>query len=610
MAYDPSEFIGTQWTVTDGDYYVSTLGNDLTGDGSPDNPFLTVSKAFELSQDGDKVVIGPNEYIGFDIQNNAAGGSELPCRVASTDHIAIDTGGVMTIDGVLLEEGDRVLVKDQLGPALNGIYTVSSGPWSRDLNYNNSENMVRGKLIPILDGAVNRNTIYQLSNTEEIVFGTTYITFDKAAVTDWGEMRGDLNDQSDLVDLIATKATPKGVIDCSTNPNYLPGVLGDYYYASVPGKIGGAAGKDVQVGARIECIVPSSAGGDEASVGTEWVVVGNAVGGSVSKVGTPANNQIAVWTGDGTVQGTNALTFDGNSLGVAGNIYAANDDIHGLNVRSQSFSTYVVNGSVDLETNGAGSIRLRTGSTLNTRLEIDQNGIFNFLSNQLNNIQVLTSETINFGNNFLLENTGTNIDLLGARGSLTDQSLYIGGGYTGTSGSGSGIHLRGNTSVAPGDLTLFSGTIGEIYFQTGNTNRLRVFETGVFDFYTNRLTNIADPVNNQDAATKAYVDGTKVQTVSSSSSVTPSSEDDLVDITALATNSTINAPSGTPSEGQALMLRIRDNNTSRTLSWNSTYVEVGSNLPTSTTPHKVLYIACVYNNNLSRWDVVGVKEES
>lgn len=32
--------------------------------------------------------------------------------------------------------------------------------------------------------------------------------------------------------------------------------------------------------------------------------------GNVSKVGTPANNQVGVWTGDGTIEGDSALTFD------------------------------------------------------------------------------------------------------------------------------------------------------------------------------------------------------------------------------------------------------------------------------------------------------------
>lgn len=44
--------------------------------------------------------------------------------------------------------------------------------------------------------------------------------------------------------------------------------------------------------------------------------------GNVSKVGTPANNQVGVWTGDGTIEGDTALTFDTatDSLYVGGNV--------------------------------------------------------------------------------------------------------------------------------------------------------------------------------------------------------------------------------------------------------------------------------------------------
>ncbi|MEM9259374.1 MAG: hypothetical protein AAGA62_06975, partial [Bacteroidota bacterium] len=55
----PEDFEGTFWTIIDGDYYVSTFGSDINGNGSPKSPFLTVGKAFELTLDGEKVVVGP-----------------------------------------------------------------------------------------------------------------------------------------------------------------------------------------------------------------------------------------------------------------------------------------------------------------------------------------------------------------------------------------------------------------------------------------------------------------------------------------------------------------------------------------------------------------------
>jgi hypothetical protein len=60
-------------------------------------------------------------------------------------------------------------------------------------------------------------------------------------------------------------------VDCSGNPNYPEGLVGDQYIVSVAGFIGGGAGKSVYVGDLVYCIV-GNAGGTEAGVGTSWAV--------------------------------------------------------------------------------------------------------------------------------------------------------------------------------------------------------------------------------------------------------------------------------------------------------------------------------------------------
>lgn len=42
--------------------------------------------------------------------------------------------------------------------------------------------------------------------------------------------------------------------------------------------------------------------------------------GNVSKVGIPVNDQLAVWTGDGTVEGTSQLTYNGTTFSISGSI--------------------------------------------------------------------------------------------------------------------------------------------------------------------------------------------------------------------------------------------------------------------------------------------------
>ena len=80
-------------------------------------------------------------------------------------------------------------------------------------------------------------------------------------------------------------------------------------------------------------------------------------------------------------------------------------------------------------------------------------------------------------------------------------------------------------------------------------------------------------------------------------------------VTDLASALTIAAPTGTPSTGMKLVIRLTDNGTNRALTWNAIYRAIGVTLPTTTTANKILYIGCVYDEAGSKWDVVAVKEE-
>ncbi len=65
--------------------------------------------------------------------------------------------------------------------------------------------------------------------------------------------------------------------------------------------------------------------GPEPSNNTQMAIVAvesgaGGGGGDVFKVGTPVDNQVGVWTGDGTIEGTTGLTYDGAVLDLTGNI--------------------------------------------------------------------------------------------------------------------------------------------------------------------------------------------------------------------------------------------------------------------------------------------------
>ena len=85
---------------------------------------------------------------------------------------------------------------------------------------------------------------------------------------------------------------------------------------------------------------------------------------------------------------------------------------------------------------------------------------------------------------------------------------------------------------------------------------------------------------------------------------------DMYVITAQSTILNIEAPIGSPSQGERLMFRIKDNGTSRTLTFDSSsqkYRNMGVTVPAATNPtSNALYIGCIYNANDDKWDIVAV----
>jgi len=69
-------------------------------------------------------------------------------------------------------------------------------------------------------------------------------------------------------------------------------------------------------------------------------------------------------------------------------------------------------------------------------------------------------------------------------------------------------------------------------------------------------------------------------------------------VTAQAEAVTFNQPSGTPADGNMLLIQIKDNGTARAITWNSIFV---GEKPTTTTLSKWTYVLSVYNSTAAKW---------
>ncbi|MGB3330812.1 MAG: hypothetical protein WBA46_17750 [Thermomicrobiales bacterium] len=98
----------------------------------------------------------------------------------------------------------------------------------------------------------------------------------------------------------------------------------------------------------------------------------------------------------------------------------------------------------------------------------------------------------------------------------------------------------------------------------------------------------------------------RVTGTTSNTTLTPAGDlSDQYGVTALATNATIAAPSGTPNSGQMLVLSIKDDGVSRTLTWDPIYITFARALPLATGDVGGNFYAFFrYNGALAKWILV------
>jgi len=102
--------------------------------------------------------------------------------------------------------------------------------------------------------------------------------------------------------------------------------------------------------------------------------------------------------------------------------------------------------------------------------------------------------------------------------------------------------------------------------------------------------------------------------VSTASTATLTIDSDAYDaavLTAQAAALSIANPTGTPTECQMLLIRIKDNGTARAITWSgSQWRALGVPLPLTTVISKALVVLAAWNVADSKWDVIGLSMEA
>lgn len=99
-------------------------------------------------------------------------------RAATTANVDLAAGGLLTVDGVALTAGNRVLVKNQTAPAENGIYlTAATGAWARATDANTSAKVSAGLYTFVEEGTTYADQGWVLATNDPITLGTTALSF-------------------------------------------------------------------------------------------------------------------------------------------------------------------------------------------------------------------------------------------------------------------------------------------------------------------------------------------------------------------------------------------------------------------------------------------------
>lgn len=206
-----SSDVTTALTYTPVNKAGDTMTGALTLSADPVNPLHAATKQYV-----DATAVGLRDF-------------KDSVRAATTANITLS--GTQTIDGVALNSGERVLVKNQTLAQNNGIYVVNASTWARSTDADSSAEVTTGMYVFVEEGTTQGNSSWVLTTTGTINLGTTNLTFSQFSGAGQLTAGAGLTKTGNTIDIVT--ANSGRIVVNTDNIDLASGIVSTGTYTSV-----------------------------------------------------------------------------------------------------------------------------------------------------------------------------------------------------------------------------------------------------------------------------------------------------------------------------------------------------------------------------------------
>lgn len=329
-------------------------------------------------------------------------------------------------------------------------------------------------------------------------------------------------------------------------------------------------------------------------------------------------NGLLYASGTGTLATGSDLTFNGIVLGISAsgsqinmsNLGASGGLFLDYSTGANDYSLTLSGSSVVYNSLTGWAHSWQVSSTEKMYLNSSGLGVYGAQASSVGRLSVEGGGAASANSAYFVNSDGTYNTYLQVRHSSSGITIYNNSAGS-ASASNNLIFSNGTTgeTVRIGG----AGTLNAVGAITQNSNQ--VLHAGNYTSYSPSLTGSGASGTWSISITGGLVSSARINPrVSTTTSVTALTPDissaDQYNLTAQAVALTINAPTGTPVDGNKLTFRLLDNGVARAITWNATFTAIGVTLPSTTVASKTTYVGCIYNANNTRWDVIAVSTQA